>query len=55
VGASSPSGREQRSYSPHSIAAIVTELAGQGIDSSCVLEGAGLASSRTLTRYPTGS
>lgn len=37
---------EQRIYWPHSIAAIVAELARQGIDASAALEGAGLVASQ---------
>ncbi|NRF65937.1 AraC family transcriptional regulator [Aquincola sp. S2] len=39
-------GFERRIYWPHSIAAIVAELAGQGIDAAAALEGTGLAASQ---------
>jgi hypothetical protein len=43
---SAPKSASKVADSPHSIAAIVAELAGQGINASGVLEGAGLTSSQ---------
>ena len=51
----SPPSFEHRMYSPHSIAAVVDELEGQGVDPIQVLEGTGLAApqlSRHTTRTP---
>ena len=42
----SPPSYERRMYSPHSIAAIVAELAKEGVDATVVLEGSGLAESQ---------
>jgi AraC-like DNA-binding protein len=47
-----PPSFEQRMYSPHSIAAVVAELEGQGIDPTEVLDGTGLAAPQ-LSRHTT--
>ena len=48
----SPPSFEHRMYSPHSIAAVVAELEGQGVDPIQVLEGTGLAAPQ-LNRHTT--
>ncbi|MGB3045579.1 MAG: AraC family transcriptional regulator [Xanthobacteraceae bacterium] len=48
----SPPNFEHRMYSPHTIAAVVAELEGQGVDPVQVLEGTGLAAPQ-LSRHTT--